>query len=221
MSSSSKKDGAPAPADTKKFMFDTNDFADAKAHAQKHYTEEQLALARSQGIALGKAEALKEAKALQETHIAALLEKATLRLSTLIEAELRRETEKSADAVRLAMKITHKLLPQFALRYSLQEIEGLILQSLDTRREEPRIAVHVPTAHLEYLKEKMDALALEKGYAGRVILLADDALPPTDCRIEWADGGIEKIYERLYAQIENELTKAIGNLQAPTQDQPS
>ena len=101
----------------------------------------------------------------------------------------------------------------------LPEIENVVVKAIEIRQDEPRIVVTVHSAHLEALKTRIDAIALEKGYAGKVILIADDNLPSTDCRVEWSDGGVERLYESLFAQIENEFTKSIACMDSSiTQD---
>jgi flagellar assembly protein FliH len=210
MSSSSNKGGADLMTDAKKFLFDNRDFGDLKTKAAALYTEEQLTLAKTQSFASGKLDGAKG----QEGRMAEILQKILVLAEKLAQAEERREVEKCADATKLAIKIVHKLMPQFAQQHALPEIEQVIIKSIEARRDEPRVAVTVPTVHLETLKARMDELALEKNYAGKVILVADDALAPTDCRVEWADGGAERIYERLFSQIDNEFTKALGGMNA-------
>jgi flagellar assembly protein FliH len=203
--------------DAKKFMFDANNFDDS-APGRALYTEEQLLLAKEQGLAQGRSEGVRDTQAQQEARIVELLQKTLAHAEKLVKDEDRREVEKSADTVRLVMKIVHRLLPGFAKRQSLAEIENVITQSIETRRDEPRIAVTVPSAHLEALRPRMDALAAEKGYGGKVILIADDNLAGTDCRVEWADGGAERLYERLFSQVENELTKAVAGMDAALEE---
>ena len=212
--SSSTKDG-----EVKKFLFDKHDFDREREEAAKpSFTEEQLILAKMQAQAQGKAEGLKEARQGQDEMIAKCLQQIGAACEKLIAAEDRREVEQMISATKLSMRVAHKLLPQFAQRFSLEEIERVILQSIETRREEPRIAVTVPTVHLETLKNRVDGLALDKGYAGKIILLADDNLAQTDVRVEWADGGAERLYERLFAQVESEFAKAIAGMQATIKD---
>ena len=197
--------------DMKKFMFDTNDFNSIKSKADiEVYTEEQMTEEKTRSFALGKAEGLKDAQKLQEERIAELLQKTLESIDKLAQKEDHREVEKCIEATKLSIRIAHKLMPQFAAQYALPEIENVIVQTIETRQDEPRIVVTVPSAHLEALKTKIDTVALEKGYAGKVILIADDNLPSTDCRVEWSDGGVERIYESLFAQIENEFTKSIA-----------
>lgn len=211
---SSIKDG-----DMKKFLFDKHDFDKDKAEEAKPvFTEEQIILAKMQAQAQGKADGLKEARQAQEEMMARALTQIGSACDKLIAAEDRREVEQMIAATKLSMQVAHKLLPQFAQRFSLEEIERVILASLESRREEPRIAITVPTAHLEALKAKIDGLALDKGYAGKIILLADDNLSLSDVRVEWADGGAERLYERLFSQVEAEFAKAIAGMQASLKD---
>lgn len=199
--------------DVKKFLFDTKNF-DKTTPDVVMYTEEQLALAKSQALAQGKADGVKDTRQQQEEQIGGLLQKMLVHIERLAKNEDRREVEKCIDATKLVMRAVHKLMPALAGAHALPEIEKMIIQSIETRRDEPRLVVTVATAHLEALKERLDALTLEKSYAGKVILIADDAMPPTDCRVEWADGGAERLYERLLSQIDNELAKAVAGLSA-------
>ncbi len=194
--------------DAKKFLFDQNNF-DGNQPEEVVYTEEQMMLAKSQSLAAGKAEGMRETQAQQEARIGDLLQKTLIQTENLVRNEERRELEKCGDTVRLAMQVVHKLLPGFARQYALPEIERVILQSIEARRDEPRIAITVPTAHLEALKSRVESLSAGKAYAGKVILIADDTLAETDCRVEWADGGAERLFERLFSQIDNEFAKAV------------
>lgn len=202
----------------KKFLFDTHDFDKMEpetpaAPAVMTYSEDQLMLAKTQAYAQGKQEAALEAQAAQELQTHRLLESMIAQAERLIAAEDRREIESMAQATKLAMRVTHKLLPQMADRFALTEIERVILASLDVRKDEQRIAIMVSPAHMDTLKSRIDALAMERGFAGKLILIADDTLGVSDCRVEWADGGAERMYERLFAQIETEFAKAIAVMQ--------
>lgn len=200
--------------DAKKFLFDNNDFSKVKSTVEPSYNEEQLLLAKNQGYAQGKDDGVRETRQQQEDALAKILDKAIASLGQLAVSEDAREIEKCMGAASLAMKIVHRLLPKFAETYALPEIESVIIQSLEARRDEPRIAITVPTTHLEALRTRIDELALEKGFAGKTILIADDNMAPTDCRVEWADGGAERLYERLFSQIENEFAKAMTGMAA-------
>jgi len=199
-------------SDAKKFLFDTNDFNDAQAAAENIYSEEQVRLAREQSFAEGRADGVRETRAQQEEQMILLLEKTLTGVNALAAAEDARDIVSTVQAVKAALQVVRNVLPKLAAQTGLAEIENMILQSIDARKDEPRIAVTVPSFHLEALKTRIDKLAIERGYGGRVILLGDDALPPADCRVEWADGGAERIYERIFAQIENEFARALAGM---------
>lgn len=200
----------------KKFMFDTNDFDNTKPMtvAAPVFSEEQIALASERSHTEGRLAGLREAKEAQEEQIAKSIAQMTAQLDKLIEAEERREIEKSIDAIKLTMRVTHKLMPQLSNKYAIAEIERVILDALAARHEEPRVAITVSPQHLDMLKTTIDGMALQKGFAGKLILLADDHMAGTDCRVEWADGGAERLYERLMLHIENEFAQALAGLNA-------
>lgn len=209
MSSSTKNEGGG-----KKFLFDTHDFNENAPTADDPlYTEAQLLLAKEQAREQGKSEGVKDTRLSQEEHLNKCLDKTINLLEKLILAEERREIEQMMNTVKLTAKVTHKLLPAFAENYSLDEIERVLTAAIEARRDEPRIAVTVPAMHLETLRVKIDGMAVERGYAGKLILIADDHMSPSDVRVEWADGGAERMYERLYAQVEAEFAKAILGMQ--------
>lgn len=201
----------------KKFLFDNNDFdrsAAPEAPPAPTFSEEQLTDAKKSGYAQGKQDGVRETRAQQEEATQKSMAQIAGGLDRLVAAEDKRDIAAMVDTVKLAMRVTHKLLPQFAQRFALDEIERVILQSLEARRDEPRIAITVSGLHLDTMKQRIDALAGERGYAGKVIVIADDNLAATDVRVEWADGGAERLYERIYSLVESEFAKAIAGMQA-------
>ncbi len=197
--------------EVKKFLFDGNNFdASVKLDPTKPvYTEDQARQMREAAAQQARNDALAEAKSSQEAQMAKMLEHISALILNLSGQEEQRELARMADATRLALRIAHKLMPGLVEKFGLGEIERVVLECLETRKDEPRIAVIVPTAHLESLRARIDQVAIEKGYAGKMILIADDQMGASNCRVEWADGGAERAYEKLYAQIESEFTKTI------------
>jgi flagellar assembly protein FliH len=78
----------------------------------------------------------------------------------------------------------------------------LVADCLHKLHREPRLVVRVAPNLAEALRTDIDALCAEHGFAGRVVILAEDALAGADCRIEWADGGIERDLAKTFADIE-------------------
>jgi flagellar assembly protein FliH len=72
---------------------------------------------------------------------------------------------------------------------------------------EPRITLRAAPDVVEALAPRVDSIAHEEGYDGRVLLAADPAMRGADCRIEWRGGGAE----RSEAVIEEALSRLIAN----------
>ena len=58
----------------------------------------------------------------------------------------------------------------------------------------------------EAAQTRIEALAKQSGFAGRLVILAEPNIQSGDCRIEWADGGV--VRER--ATIEAKINELVG-----------
>ena len=61
----------------------------------------------------------------------------------------------------------------------------------------------------------MAPLAASLGFPGKLIILVDDELGQSDCRVEWADGGAERDTARTWREIEATLDRAMIALANP------
>ncbi len=153
------------------------------------------------GFAAGK-------KAQDDDHarkLLAIMERVAARLdeaAALAEA-LRRQQEN--DATGLALAIARKILPDFAAKHGMGEIEAILSRTLAEMIHEPRLVVRVHEAQFDEVSTRIHAITAQKAYAGKVIVLADADVRPNDCRIEWADGGIERNAESTMKDIESAL----------------
>ncbi len=194
-------------------MFDANDFTNIKSTADiVTYTEEQLLLAKEQSFKAGKAEGVAETKQQQEELIGKLLQQSLTAIAELSKEEDRREVEKSIDAVRLTTRIIEKTLPSLAEEHTIKDIETTIVESIEARKDEPRILIKVAPQHLEAIKTRTKSIIDEKDLHGKVIIEADERISPTDCKIEWGDGGAERLYESLLEKINKELQRTMAGL---------
>ena len=165
---------------------------------------------KAASFAAGKSEGLQEAKASIEASLNQLLEGAGKLLADLVRAEGDRETSTYKMATQIALNVTRKVLPGLAAKNNLEEIETTIAHAIETRHDEPRMVIRVHQSVLDPLRERIDAVASQHGFTGQLILMDDENLQPTDCRIEWAEGGTEKFFDMLYNQIESTLMKSSG-----------
>jgi len=185
-----------------KYLFET-DFGNPQTGQLKaqRYTEDDLLAA--------KAEALRQARAdmgtLEEKRAADLIATIAARLDDLTAQRAADAEEATAAAAALAMAICRKMLPVLAAKHALTEITGHITRTLAELQGEPRVVVRTAEANVAALRPRVDALAA--GFDGKLVLLPDDEMAPTDCHVMWADGGSERDVARLWRSIDQAVAQ--------------
>jgi flagellar assembly protein FliH len=62
------------------------------------------------------------------------------------------------------------------------------------------------------MQQRLASLTGAAGFAGKVVLLADESLDVADARIEWAEGGAERDTKRLLSDIDAALAHALDTI---------
>jgi flagellar assembly protein FliH len=177
-----------------KFLFDV-DFAggaDRKAamalaeHAQK--LAEAEAAAHRRGYAAAQADAKVEA----ERRIAGALERIAGAIAEAAKVLTAIETRLECEAVEVAVAVARKLAPALIAREPFAEIAALASDCFGQLVTAPHIVVRIHDALYEAAREKLDAIVRARGFEGRLVVLAEPDIAPGDCRIEWADGGVNR-----------------------------
>lgn len=199
-----------------KYSFDTSfapddlaaeELARAQAAAAPTYSEEEMAAARERAYGEGMAAGVAQARAGIEQAAAEALDGICRQLGELGQAHERAMAQMRLDATELALLVARKLAPALIDREPLVEIEALIKECLAGLRDEPRVVVRATEPIVEALKSRVDGLAAECGFPGQIVLLVDETLNGSDCRIEWADGGAERDSAALDNRIEAALRR--------------
>ncbi len=180
--------------------------------AEPAITEADLEQARREGyesgLSDGREAAERELTESRETRMLAVLHHAGGLLETLLASEDRRLAAAEADAAAIAESVARKILPAYAEREGLNEITALAQKAIADRLEEQRIAIRTNDLLLDRLRERVEPMARDHGFEGRLIFLADNALGPEDCLIEWADGGIERRAETQWSEVGSAVAEA-------------
>lgn len=212
MSSSTKEDEAKSE-NAKKFLFDAHDFSPEalarekrrkEEHDKKHrFTEQDVEKARKEGFDQGQKAALEQ--------IESALNQSTQKLNTGIQALLAEDQQMQTAAIHTVLLVVRKLLPSLFRQKSMAEIEDVICTALQERPEEPRIVIRVHPEILEPLKSRINELAAANGFNGKIMLLADENINVrSSCKVEWADGGAERLMDVLFSKIESTLLREAG-----------
>ena len=106
------------------------------------------------------------------------------------------------ESALLALEVGRKLAASALAAYPVKEVEELLADCLHKLHNEPRLVVHASPDCAEAIRADIDTMCEKHGFAGRVIVIAEESLTGADCRIEWADGGIERDLASTFASIE-------------------
>jgi flagellar assembly protein FliH len=199
-----------APA---KFLFDTDFSAPDKARER---AETPADIARR--IAAGEARAYRdgfdagqqEASAESARRAALALEEIGIALRGIATrfagVEVRMETE----AVDVAVAVARKLCSALMAAQPLADVTALVSECFSHLVSTPHLVVRVNHQLYEAARERIEQMARQSGFEGRLVILAEPEIEFGDCRIEWADGGV--VLER--AAIEAKIDELVGRYMA-------
>jgi flagellar assembly protein FliH len=180
--------------------------------AEVAITRADLNAAVAQARVEGHAAGLAEATVQREQRVAETLATIGRELAALFAErdEARRDSE--GTAIELTRTITGKLFPALVRQGALTEIDAVVAQCVREAIAEPRLVLRIADTMFEAAQERMAPLATGLGFPGKLIILVDDQLGPSDCRVEWADGGAERDTARTWREIEAALDRAVTAL---------
>jgi flagellar assembly protein FliH len=185
-----------------KFNFDTvfatNGAPANGARARSSYSAEEAETIRREALAAGKAETEAQAAAARAAALGAVAQ-GVVKLIAEFDGVIVALRQESAS---VALEVGRALAGRALAAFPLKEVEALVGDCLHKLHREPRIVVRVSADCADGLRADIDALCAAHGYTGRVVILAEPSLAGADCRVEWADGGIERDLAQTYATIE-------------------
>ena len=160
---------------------------------------------RSDGHAIGLAEARMEAA----TFASLELVKIGKQIERLAAAEANNINMARYEATRLALSIGRRLANVLIERHPLEFAEEMITETLDHMTEalrESKITIRVSPNLAEPLTSHIGTITEKIGFTGQMIILEEQGFGAGDCRVEWANGGAE----RLMTDIDSWIEDAVG-----------
>jgi len=192
-----------------KYLFD-EDFGAEKPTITMVEHERRRADAESQayraGFSAGHAKAQDEATQHIAITLALLAENFERLEQTLTGIEARVETE----AVEVAVAVASKLAPELIAREPMTEIAALTTECFRHLVASPHVTVRVGAEVFDAARARLEEIARTRGFEGRLVVNADATLRPGDCRIEWAEGGINRDEAATGAAIEDAVSRYVA-----------
>lgn len=204
-----------AMAEVRKFLFETEFEVDRKRGksvgvVDDVITRQDLAAAQAQGFEAGRLAGRSEADGERARLEAEALGHIARQVGLMVQQRTQAVAAMRRESVALALAIARKLAGRLLATQPLAEIEGLVEECLQRMLGEARIVVRIRTELLDPLQARLDALARKMGFAGQIILFAEDDLAAGDCRVEWADGGAIRSAAALGAEIDELLGRVLA-----------
>jgi flagellar assembly protein FliH len=170
----------------------------------------KLAEAETDAYRKGFGAAQSEAKVEADRRIATALELIAERFTGAAGALLAVEARLECEAVEVAVAVARKLAPALVAREPFAETAALAGECFRQLGTTPHVAVRVNDALYAVTREKLDNIARTSGFEGRLVVLAEPDMAAGDCRIEWADGGVERDSAKIDATIGEAVTRYIS-----------
>ena len=195
-----------APA---KFLFDTDFSAPNKMRERAATPSEiaqKIASAEARAYRDGYDAALREAKVESDRRSALALEEIGIAIKAIAARFSGIETRMETEAVDVAVAVARKLCSELIAREPLGEVTALVRDCFSQLVSAPHLVVRINDSLYEAAHERIERLAKQSGFGGRLVILAEPEIETGDCRIEWADGGV--VLER--AAIEAKINELVG-----------
>lgn len=174
-----------------KYLFDMDFSGGAEAMSGTELTA-KLAEAEARGHRKGFAEAQAQESAETSRLAAAALEHLASAFDRLSQTLHGVEAKLEAEAVEVAVAVGCKLAPALIAREPFAEIAALSTECFRQLVAAPHVVVSVNDALYDATRNKLDEVARSSGFEGRLVIMAAPEIAPGDCRIEWADGGLNR-----------------------------
>jgi len=195
-----------APA---KFLFDM-DFSAPDRMRERPATSaeiaQKIAAAEARAYRDGYDAAQREAKAESDRRSALALEEIGINIKTIAQRFGGIETRMETEAVDVAISVARKLCSTLIAAEPLGEITGLVKDCFSHLVATPHLVVRINDSLYEAAHERIERMAKQSGFEGRLVILAEPEIGTGDCKIEWADGGV--VLER--AAIEAKIDELVG-----------
>ena len=179
-----------APA---KFLFDT-DFAAPDRSREKAASAaeiaQKIAAAEAKAYQAGFDAGQREAKAESDRRVSLAMEEIGIAVRGIASRFESVESKMETEAVDVAVAVARKLCAELVAAEPLGEIIALVRDCFSHLVATPHLVVRINDALYDSAREKIERLAKQSGFEGRLVILAEPEIATGDCRIEWADGGV-------------------------------
>ncbi|RVU38526.1 hypothetical protein EOI86_04375 [Hwanghaeella grinnelliae] len=166
------------------------------------FTEEELQAAKAAAWQEGHQAGVADTQKQQEAQTLDLLENLSAQISGMhVHQDLANERI-AAEMTEFSLEVCRRILPDFVDSHGGEELRVLLAECLEKITPASRILITVSPDSLGLLEPQVDVLAARSGFEGRIKLVADPTLGPTDLVAVWDGGGMHRIEKDIWQAIE-------------------
>ncbi len=193
-------------SESEKFLFETTFDSDGqilydavKSGPRKSYTPDEVDEIKKEAYTEGLT-GVQAQMAQQSAQILGQISESMVKVISTLDADVKTIR---ADAANLALVVAERLSATLLAREPQAEIVALIEKCLESLPSEPHIVVRVSENAGEEVRQSIADAAAQKGFNGKILVVTEPGLQAADCRVEWADGGVERNAAETAAKVED------------------
>jgi flagellar assembly protein FliH len=175
------------------------------------FSQSELDAAFERGLSNGRQAGELDAMERIERRLADTTERLSYQLKDLAEHHSQAIAMVERQATEATLAALRKLFPAFLARGGATEIQAMLTEAFEHAIEEPRILVRTAPGGRGSIEPMIRDMAGQAGFDGKLIVIEDTRLGDMDCRIEWAEGGVERNPRRLLDAIEAAVARGLAD----------
>lgn len=208
-------------SDDKKFMFNVHIFDEPETIEPEEeeedlppppptFSEEELEAAKSMSFEQGRQEGRAEETESREATIKQILERIANDYGTLYAQEQEREKLFEEETVKLSMKIFEYLYPQYSQEHGFEELKLVILNILETQKNQSEITIEVNPDFVPAIQTAIDTTKTAAQKDTKFNIIGAEQLPPSECRLTWKNGGAIYNMDKIAQEIRDEIQEMLA-----------
>lgn len=187
----------------------------AKAEELEAARQEGYAQGRQQGFAEGytqgfadvQPQILEAAKGHADTLAAQALQAIAQRMALAQQISEAGVENTQRMAVSVAIAVSRKLAEKALDGMPDAAIEAMVADVLAGTELDKKLMLKVNPLVIESLTPKLEIMAQEAGFSGTIEIRGDSSIMPFDGRLTWAEGGAQRVFDHVLAQMEDVIAR--------------
>lgn len=180
------------------------------------FSEEQMLVAERDGYKKGFAAGEKEGRQQEQSEQSAvnlqltgMLEQFVRSVSPVFEHYRQMVTQLQTDIPGVALAIARKAAGAALDANAETLVSDMTMRACETLITEPELTIVAHESMADTLEHKLQELAQRLPAATRIVIVRDPNMPRPDCRIEWANGSMERVTSGIWKDID----RAVDNME--------